>query len=306
MTVGQVRGFTRFYTRVIGLLDRCYLDSPYSATEARVLFELATRDHCEVTDLRADLGVDAGYLSRILTRFERDGLAVREPSPTDGRRQSAGLTDRGREVFAALDERSSAEVGALLADVPESDRRRLTAAMATVQRVLGRTPPSSYVLRPPRPGDLGWVVHRHGVRYAEESGFDGTFEALVAEVVADFGRGHDPEREAAWIAEVDGEPVGSVLCVRLDDTTAKLRLLLVEPSARGLGIGARLVEECLRFAERAGYRSITLWTVAGLDSARRVYERAGFTLREERPDRLFGRDVIGQTWQRPLGGEWSR
>ncbi|WNV88640.1 helix-turn-helix domain-containing GNAT family N-acetyltransferase [Umezawaea sp. Da 62-37] len=300
MTVGRVREFTRFYTRVIGLLDRCYLDSPYSATEVRVLFELADRDRREVTGLRADLGMDAGYLSRILTRFERDGLAVREPSPTDGRRQSARLTDRGREVFAALDERSTAEVGALLADVPESDRSRLAAAMTTVQRLLGEAPPPAYALRPPRPGDLGWIAHRHGVRYAEESGFDGTFEALVAGIVADFGKGHDPVREAAWIAEVDGEPVGSILCVRQDEETAKLRLLLVEPSARGLGIGARLVEECLRFAGRAGYRRITLWTVAGLDSARRIYERAGFTLAEERPDRLFGRDVIGQTWHRPL------
>jgi DNA-binding MarR family transcriptional regulator/predicted N-acetyltransferase YhbS len=300
MTVADVRAFTRFYTRVIGLLDRAYLGSPWSPTEARVLFELANRDRYEVADLRASLGLDAGYLSRILSRFEGDDLVVREPSPSDGRRQAVRLTDNGRKVFAGLDERSSTEVGALLSEVPESDRRRLVTAMTTIQRVLGDAPPAAYLLRPPRPGDLGWVVQRHGVRYAEESGFDETFEALVAGVVADFGGGHDPAREAAWIAEVDGEPVGSIFCVRADDSTAKLRLLLVEPSARGMGIGARLVEECLRFARRAGYSRITLWTVAGLDSARRIYERAGFVLVDEQAQRLFGRDVVGQTWERSL------
>jgi DNA-binding MarR family transcriptional regulator/GNAT superfamily N-acetyltransferase len=302
MTVSEVRAFSRFYTRVIGLLDR-YLDSPYSATEVRVLFELVHRDRCGVAELRADLGLDAGYLSRILTRFEGDGLATREPSPTDGRRQLARPTDRGREVFAALDERSSAEVGALLADVPESDRRRLVAAMTTIRRTLGDAPPPAYVLRPPCPGDLGWIVHRHGVRYAEECGFDTTFEALVAGVVADFGTGHDPEREAAWIAEVDGEPVGSILCVRQDDGTAKLRLLLVEPSARGLGIGARLVDECVRFARRSGYRRMVLWTVAGLDQARRIYQAQGFVLVGEQPQRLFGRDVVGQDWEYRFPGD---
>ncbi|MEO6083812.1 MAG: helix-turn-helix domain-containing GNAT family N-acetyltransferase [Umezawaea sp.] len=296
MTVDDVRAFSRFYTRVIGLLDR-YLDSPYSTTEIRVLFELAHRDRCEVADLRGDLGLDAGYLSRILNRFEADGVAVREPSPTDGRRQSVRPTDHGREVFAALDERSSAEVAALLATVPESDRRRLAAAMATIRRTLGDAPPPAYVLRPPRPGDLGWIVQRHGVRYAEECGFDVTFEALVAGVVADFGGSHDPAREAAWIAEVDGEPVGSILCVRQDDETAKLRLLLVEPSARGLGIGARLVEECVRFARRAGYRRMVLWTVDGLDQAARIYRKTGFTLVAEQPQRLFGQDVVGQDWE---------
>jgi DNA-binding MarR family transcriptional regulator/ribosomal protein S18 acetylase RimI-like enzyme len=300
MTVADVRAFNRFYTGVIGVLDRGYLDSPYSLTEVRVLFELAHRDRTEVADLRAELGLDAGYLSRILTRFETDGLALRESSATDARRQVVRLTDRGRQEFAALDERSSAEIGALLATVPESDRNRLVAAMGTIHRVLGDGPPPAYLLRPPRAGDLGWVVHRHGVRYAEECGFDETFEALVAGVVADFGGGHDPAREAGWIAEVDGEPVGSIFCVRGDDETAKLRLLLVEPSARGLGIGARLVEECLLFARRAGYRQIALWTVAELASARRIYQAAGFTLAQERPERLFGRDVVGQTWLRTL------
>jgi len=302
MTVADVRAFSRFYTRVIGLLDR-YLDSPYSATEVRVLFELVHRDQCEVADLRGDLGLDAGYLSRILTRFETDDLAVREPSPTDGRRQLVRPTDHGRAVFADLDERSSNEVAALLADVPESDRRALVTAMTTIRRTLGDVPPRAYVLRPPRPGDLGWIVHRHGVRYAEECGYDATFEALVAGVVADFGAGHDPEREAAWIAEVDGEPVGSILCVRQDDETAKLRLLLVEPSARGLGIGARLVDECVRFARRSGYRRMVLWTVAGLDQARRIYEGQGFVLVDQRPQRLFGRDVIGQNWEYRFKGE---
>jgi DNA-binding MarR family transcriptional regulator/GNAT superfamily N-acetyltransferase len=316
MSVAEVRAFNRFYTGVIGVLDRGYLDSPYSLTEVRVLFELAQEDSTqsdsarqgctEVADLRRTLGLDAGYLSRMLTRFASDGLVAKEPSPSDGRRQVIRLTEQGRAAFARLDERSSKEIAALLTPVTEDDRHKLVAAMGTIREVLEQAPRSArYVLRPPRPGDLGWVLHRHGVRYAEEHGFDETFEALVAQVVADYAAHHDPAREAAWIAEVDGEPVGSILCVRDDDTTAKLRLLLLEPAARGSGIGSALVEECVRFARNAGYARMTLWTVDELHAARRIYQKAGFELAEEEPEHLFGRDLVGQTWSLDLFAQWD-
>ncbi|MFE9746590.1 GNAT family N-acetyltransferase [Saccharothrix saharensis] len=298
MTVADVRAFNRFYTGVIGVLDRGYLDSPYSLTEVRVLFELAGGP-CEVPDLRTALGLDAGYLSRILSRFERDDLVGRTASERDARRHVVALTPRGESVFAELNARSDAEIGALLARVPPSDRAELVASMRKVERLLTGTP-RSYLLRPLRPGDLGWVVNRHGVRYAEECGFDQTFEALVARVAGEYAEHHRPDREAAWIAEVDGEPVGSVFCMRVDDRTAKLRLLLVEPAARGLGIGARLVDECLRFARRAGYARVVLWTVAGLAASRHIYEKVGFRLDTSTPERLFGRDVEAQTWSLDL------
>ncbi|TQM84797.1 MarR family transcriptional regulator with acetyltransferase activity [Saccharothrix saharensis] len=298
MTVADVRAFNRFYTGVIGVLDRGYLDSPYSLTGVRVLFELAG-GACEVPDLRTALDLDAGYLSRILSRFERDGLVTRTASERDARRRVVALTPRGESVFTELNARSDAGIGALLARVPPSDRAELVASMRKVERLLTGFP-RSYLLRPLRPGDLGWVVNRHGVRYAEECGFDQTFEALVARVAAEFAEHHRPDREAAWIAEVDGEPVGSVFCVRVDDRTAKLRLLLVEPAARGLGIGARLVDECLRFARRTGYARVVLWTVAGLAASRHIYEKAGFRVETSAPERLFGRDVEAQTWSLDL------
>lgn len=300
--IARIRAFTRFYTRVIGVLEEGLLDTPYSVTEARIIFELAQREHTEVTTLRRDLGVDAGYMSRITARFETDGLIVRERSTEDARRQVLRLTDRGREVFATLDRRSAEQVTALLNDVPESDQRRLVAAMDTIREVLGSqpVPPRTVVLRTPRSGDYGWVVSRHGALYADEYGWDAGFEALVARIVADYAENHDPSREAAWIAEVEGEPVGCVFCVAKDDTTAQLRILLVEPSARGLGIGARLVEECLRFARDVGYESITLWTNDVLNSARRIYEAAGFELVEEEPHHSFGHDLVGQYWARKL------
>ncbi|MEV1115699.1 GNAT family N-acetyltransferase [Actinosynnema sp. NPDC049800] len=294
MTVADVRAFNRFYTGVIGVLDRGYLASPYSLTEVRVLFELAAGPR-EAADLRAALSLDAGYLSRILTRFDRDGLVTRTVSERDSRRHVVALTPHGESVFADLNARSDAEIGALLDRVPPADRVELVASMRKVERLLTGTP-RSYLLRPLRPGDLGWVVNRHGVRYAEECGFDQTFEALVARVAGEYGARHCPDHEAAWIAEVDGEPVGSIFCMRVDDRTAKLRLLLVEPAARGLGIGARLVDECLRFARRAGYERMELWTVAGLAASRHLYEKVGFTLDESTPERLFGRDVEAQTW----------
>ncbi|PSL52604.1 MarR family transcriptional regulator with acetyltransferase activity [Saccharothrix carnea] len=298
MTVADVRAFNRFYTGVIGVLDRSYLSSPYSLTEVRVLFELAAGP-CEVPDLRTALSLDAGYLSRILTAFDRDGLVTRTASARDSRRHVVALTPRGESVFAELNARSDAEIGALLERVPPADRAELVASMRRIERVLTGTS-RSYLLRPLRPGDLGWVVNRHGVRYAEECGFDQTFEAMVARIAGEYVEHHVPDRESAWIAEVDGEPVGSIFCVRVDDRTAKLRMLLVEPAARGLGIGARLVDECVRFARRAGYERMVLWTVAGLEASRHLYEKVGFTIGKSDPERLFGREVEAQTWSLDL------
>lgn len=299
--VASVRAFNRFYTGVIGVLQEGLLSTPYTLTEARVLFELAHGDAAEVVDLRRVLGLDAGYLSRILARFETDGLVRRSRSAVDARRQVIELTDAGRELQADLDRRSDTQIAELIGGLGEADQRRLLGAMATIRELLGaRQPADLVVLRPPAPGDLGWVVQRHGAIYAREFGWDESFEALVARVVADYAAGHDPRREAAWIAEVDGAPVGSVMCVRRDDTTAQLRLLLVEPSARGLGVGSRLVEECLRFARRAGYERIMLWTYDATVDAHRIYQRMGFTLDEEKKSRAFGHDMVEETWSRDL------
>jgi DNA-binding MarR family transcriptional regulator/N-acetylglutamate synthase-like GNAT family acetyltransferase len=300
-SVAEVRAFNRFYTNVIGVLREGLLESPYSLTEARVIFELAQRDATEVADLRRTLDIDAGYLSRILARFTSDGLVTRERSPEDGRRQVIRLTEQGRAAFRMLDERSAAEVRELLSGLPEEERRRLVSSMETIRTILDDRPrPNAFVLRPLRSGDLGWVVHRHGVLYAQEYGWDETFEALVARIVADYVDNHDPKRESAWIAEIDGEPVGCVFCVTKDDRVAQLRLLLVEPSARGLGIGTRLVAECLRFAERTGYEEMVLWTNDVLVDARRIYEREGFELVEEEPHTSFGHDLVGQYWSRTI------
>ncbi len=296
--VAAVRSFSRFFTKVIGVLDEGLLDSPYSLTEARVIFELAQADVREVVTLRRALGLDPGYLSRILARFEADGLVVRERSGIDGRRQTVCLTEAGREVFRMLDGRSAGQVSQLLSGLTDSDQKQVVDAMATIESTLaGHQPRPSVALRTLRSGDLGWVVHRHGVLYADEYGWDETFEALVAQIVADYAAAHDPHRENAWIAELDGRPVGCVFCVRGDDEgTAKLRLLLVEPSARGLGIGAKLVDECIRFARNAGYRSITLWTNDVLVAARRIYQQAGFELVKEEKHHSFGHDLVGQYW----------
>ncbi len=297
-----MRAFNRFYTGVIGVLREGLLRSPYSLTEARVIFELAQRPATEVGDLRRTLGIDAGYLSRLVARFETDGLVVRERSPSDGRRQVITLTDPGRAAYDMLDTRAATEAAELLSQHTEEEQRRLIGAMAAIRDVLGDAAPARqpFVLREPGPGDLGWVVHRHGVLYAEEYGWDEAFEALVARIVADYIDHRDAKRERAWIAEVDGEPVGCVFCVRKDEHTAQLRLLLVDPRARGMGIGARLTEECLRFAGRAGYDTITLWTNDVLEQARRIYERAGFHLTEEAPHHSFGHDLVGQHWTRTL------
>ena len=299
--VAAVRAFNRFYTARIGVLRDGLLRTPHTLTEARVLYELGQREVTEVADLRRELDIDAGFLSRLLARLQRDGLVARERSRDDARRQRIRLTAEGAAAFAELDSRSAAEIGAVLDALGEEDQRRLVAAMDVVRDVLeDAAPPGAFVLRAPRPGDLGWIVQRHGALYAQQYGWDESFEALVARIVADYAERHDPRREAAWIAEVDGEPAGCVLCVRREDDVAQLRLLLVDPRARGHGIGARLVEECLRFARRAGYARITLWTNDVLDEARRIYERLGFELVESAPHHSFGHDLVEQTWARAL------
>jgi DNA-binding MarR family transcriptional regulator/GNAT superfamily N-acetyltransferase len=299
--VGAVREFNRFYTNVIGLLRGKYLDTPYSLTEARLLFELGQREASEVTDLRRVVDIDPGYLSRILARFESDGLVGRQRSAADGRRQVIRLTGSGRAVVAGLDARSAGQTRDMLAGLRDDEQRHLLEAMRVITEALTESPqPRGYLLRAPRPGDMGWVVQRNGSLYAAEFGWDGSYEALVARIVADYVDHRDPEAEAAWIAEVDGVQAGCVFCVREDASTARLRLLLVEPWARGLGIGARLVEEVLRFAREAGYTRITLWTNDVLASARRIYQRAGFTLDDESEHRSFGQDLTGQNWSRTL------
>ncbi len=295
--VAAVREFNRFYTNVIGLLRGKYLDTAYSLTEARLLFELAQRDTSEVTDLRGTVDIDPGYLSRILARFDADGLIARRRSAADGRRQVIQLTDTGRSVVAGLDARSAEQTRSMLATVRDGDRRQLLQAMRVITEILTEAPsPRGYLLRPPQPGDLGWVVQRNGAVYAAEFGWDTSYEALVARIVADYSDHKDPDAEAAWIAEVDGVPAGCVFCVRENAETARLRLLLVEPWARGLGIGARLVEEVVAFARRAGYSQVTLWTNDVLAGARRIYQRAGFSLDNESGHHSFGHDLTGQNW----------
>src|ERR1700682_579539 len=283
--VDDVRGFNRFYTRVLGLLRPDLAGSAFGLTEARVLFELAHRGDIAVSELRRELVLDAGYLSRILSGFTASGLAAREKSAADGRRQVVRLTEKGRRAVYERDRRQAGAIDTLLAPLDDGQRTRLVAAMGPIRRVLSNeAPPAVVFLRPPQPGDLGWVVEQHGARYAAEYGWDATFEALVARIVAEFAERRDTRREAAWIAELDGERVGCVFCTAAEaEHTAQLRLLLVEPSARGAGVGSRLVDECLRFARRSGYRRITLWTNDVLLGARRIYERAGFGCHRREP-----------------------
>ena len=300
--VEAVRRFNRFYTKRIGVLHEGLVGSPFSLAEARVLYELASFRQTTATQLRQELGLDGGYLSRILRRFDRAGLIDGKRSKTDGRQRLLRLTEPGQEAFAALDSRSRIDIGAMLGALTRADQRRLVAAMHVVEDALAAGPErrTPYLLRPHQPGDMGWIVHRHGLLYAEEYGWDETFEALVARIVADFLDSFDPKAERCWIAEKDSEIVACVFLVKRSKRVAKLRLLLVEPKARGLGIGARLVDECVRFARRAGYRKITLWTNSVLVTARRLYENVGFTLVEEDPHHSFGRDLIGQTWELDL------
>jgi len=300
--VDAMRRFNRFYTRQIGVLQEGLLQSPFSLAEARVLYEVARRDRPAAAELGHDLGLDPGYLSRILRGLRRRGLVGRRPSPADGRRRLLGLTPSGRAAFETLDERSRREIGAMLDRLPPGGQARLVEAMGTIEELLGGAPrpAASYVLRPHQPGDMGWVVHRHGVLYAQEYGWDERFEALVAEIVARFVKHFDPKRERCWLAEMDGEVVGSVFLVKQSPTVARLRLMLVEPRARGMGIGRRLVDECIRFARQAGYRKITLWTNSVLRAARHIYERSGFRLVQEERHHSFGHNLVGETWDLKL------
>ncbi|MER6092076.1 bifunctional helix-turn-helix transcriptional regulator/GNAT family N-acetyltransferase [Streptomyces bluensis] len=309
MTVQDIRSFNRFYTNVIGALDYGrHVYAPYTLTEARVLWELAHSSRTDAADLRTELSLDSGYLSRLLSKFEEDGLVERSRSTRDPRRRRVTLTARGRETADLLNERSNESVSSLLARVPAADRPRLAEAMRTIRTVLadGREPrPEDVVLRGPAPGDLGWIVQRNAAVYAAEYGFDADYEGLVARIVADFAEDHDPDRERVWIAELDGRPVGSVMCVRDDNDppgAARLRLLLVEPDARGLGIGNRLVRACVEFAREVGYREMVLWTNDCLASARRIYQHHGFTLVAEKPHHSFGVDLVGQDWRLDLHG----
>ncbi|GAA2318191.1 bifunctional helix-turn-helix transcriptional regulator/GNAT family N-acetyltransferase [Streptomyces violaceusniger] len=302
LAVDEVRDFNRMYTRLIGVLDYPgQLNTPYTLGEARVLYELAQRERTHVSALREHLGVTAAHLSRTLGRFEESGLVTRERHRRDARFQEVLLTPAGRAAAEDLDRRSREAVTGLLAKVPRNELGRLREALATARGVFAGPARPEVRLRGPEPGDLGWIVQRHGAVYAREFGWNAEFEALVARIVGEFGAGHDPARERAWIAELDGRPVGSVMCVRDErPDTARLRLLLVEPEARGRRIGERLVGTCIDFAREAGYRDLVLWTNDVLTSARRIYERAGFELIAEERHRGYGSPLVGQDWRLAL------
>jgi DNA-binding MarR family transcriptional regulator/GNAT superfamily N-acetyltransferase len=300
--VADVRRFNRFYTRQIGLLQEGYLKSPFSLSEVRVLYELAHREHPTATELGRDLGLDAGYLSRILRGFQKRGLLKRTQSEDDGRQSHLALTPRGQAAFAPLNTRSRDEIGAMLGALPVSEQARLVQAMHAIEGILGAQPERKvpYLLRPHKPGDMGWVVHRHAALYTQEYGWDERFEALVAGIVKTFIERYDPKRERCWIAEKDGEIVGSVFLITHSKTVAQIRLMLVEPKARGLGIGALLVDECILFAREKGYRKITLWTNSILLAARHIYRKAGFRLVHKERHHSFGHALVGETWDLTL------
>jgi DNA-binding MarR family transcriptional regulator/GNAT superfamily N-acetyltransferase len=300
--VTAVRRFNRFYTAKIGVLKDGYLDSPYNLTEARVLYELGARERPSASELARDLGLDPGYLSRIVGRFAKQRMVTGERSAKDRRVSHLVLTEKGERAFAQINGRSRHEIGAWLGLLPAAEQQRLVGAMHAIEGLLEAQPEAKtpYLIRPHQPGDIGWVVSRHGALYAEEYGWDETFEALVAEIAAKFVRRFDAKRERCWIAEKDGENVGSVFLVKKSATVAQLRLLIVDPKARGLGIGHRLVEECIAFARRIGYRKIILWTNDILHAARRIYESKGFRLVEEERHHSFGKDLVGQIWELKL------
>jgi DNA-binding MarR family transcriptional regulator/ribosomal protein S18 acetylase RimI-like enzyme len=299
--VSAIRAFNRFYTRKIGVVDGM-ASSPFSLAEARVLYELAHREQPTATDIRKELGLDAGYMSRILRDFERRRLVTREQSKTDERQRFLSLTAKGRRAFAPLDERSNRDVAATLEELSPTERKQLVDAVQAVRRLLGdeAKPGTPYLLRPHQPGDMGWIVHRQAMLYGEEFGWDGTYEALAAQVVAQFIKNFDPKRERCWIAEKDGERIGAVFVAKESDDIAKLRLLHVEAEARGLGIGKRLVEECVRFARQAGYQKMTLWTQSILHAARHIYKKAGFHVVREEKHHSFGKDLTAETWELDL------
>ncbi len=300
--IEAIRRFNRFYTRQIGVLEEGLLQSPYSLTEARVIYELAHQEQTTAAELANELKLDAGYLSRMLRDFDKRGLIDKQPSEKDGRQTVLRLSAAGQAAFALLNSRSRNQIEAMLSGLSPTDQTRLTDSMTTIEKLLGSMPERSvpYLLRPHQPGDMGWVVQRHGVLYNTEYGFDETFEALVAGIVAEFIKNFDPKRERCWMAEANGEIVGSVFLVKKTDEVAKLRLLIVDPKARGLGIGKRLVEECIRFGRQVGYKKITLWTNNVLLAARHIYQSAGFQLVDEDPHHSFGHDLVGETWELDL------
>ncbi len=300
--IAAVRRFSRFYTRQLGLLQESLVNTPFSLTEARVLYELAHRDPTTASALAADLDLDHGYLSRILRRFGDDSLIKKKAAPGDARQNLIAITAKGRKAFAPLNKNSHDQVAELLGALSPAEQARVVGAMATVETLLQPSDhkPPLLLLRNHRPGDMGWVTSAHGALYAQEYGWDISFEALVAKIAAEFLEKFDPARERCWIAELDGAPVGSVFVVRKTDAIAKLRLLIIDPKARGLGLGKRLVDECLRFAKEAGYSSMTLWTQSILTAARGIYQHAGFKLTAEEPHHSFGVDLVGETWERGL------
>lgn len=299
--IDAVRRFNRFYTRQIGVLKKNYLDSPYSVGEMRVLYEIA---HGAQTarDIGRALDLDAGYLSRTLRTFEKHGMLSRKTSKSDARASELSLTARGRRIFAPFEKRSQDQIGEMLAMLKPEQRERLVAAMAEIETMLGAAGPAakSYGLRPPTFGDFGWMVSRHGELYAEEYGWGEPFEGLCAGIVADYCKQHDPDRERCWIAEMNGENVGCVMLVKDSDEVARIRLLLVDPKARGLRLGARLVDECVQFARQAGYKQVTLWTHSVLTAARHIYASAGFTLSSSEKKRSWGKDVVAEYWDLTL------
>ncbi|WP_442868686.1 bifunctional helix-turn-helix transcriptional regulator/GNAT family N-acetyltransferase [Bradyrhizobium sp. CCBAU 51745] len=300
--IAAVRAFNRFYTRKLGVLDQHLGKSPFSLSEARVLYELAHRDDASAKEIGNELGLDPGYLSRIVQSFDEQGLITRTPLPADRRQYQLSLTTKGRQAFAKLNLGSQNEVAAMLARLSAGDAARLTQAMATVQAVLEQrqSQPASVVLRSHRVGDMGWVISKQGAAYAADYGWDISYEALVAEICAQFIKSYDAAREHCWIAELDGEPVGSVFLVKATDELAKLRLLQVEKKARGLGVGRALVEQCIRGARERGYKRMTLWTQSILVAARGIYKSAGFELVATKPHHSFGHDLVGETWEMDL------
>jgi DNA-binding MarR family transcriptional regulator/GNAT superfamily N-acetyltransferase len=304
--IAAVRRFNRFYTRQLGVRRKTYLDSPYSLGEARVLYEIASGGSPTASDIGRALDLDAGYLSRTLRNFEKRGLIQRKASASDARQSHLALSQRGRKAFAPLEQRSQHETGAMLGWLAPADQARLIAAMNTIETLLGGTTPDhppqqhQYTLRAPKPGDFGWIVKRHAELYAEEYGWIEPFEGLCGQIVADFVNKYDPKRERCWIAEMDGKNVGSIMLVKDSENVARIRMLLVDPKARGLGLGARLTDECIRFARRAGYKKITLWTHRVLTAARHIYEKAGFKLMRSEQHRSWGRPVASEHWDLEL------
>ena len=301
-TIEAVRRFTRFYTRQLGVLDEGLLKSPFPLPEARLIYEIAHHVETTTAELSVELGLDPGYVSRLVRRHHEQGVVDKKPSTSDGRVTLLSLTDEGLSTFARLNTSSRDQVGKMLSELTDADQQRLVFAMGTIERVLGAEPEHRvpYILRPHQPGDMGWVVQRHGVLYNREYGWDDRFEALVATTTARFIQEFDPRRERCWIAEKDGANVGSVFLVRNEESVAQLRLLLVEPEARGLGIGKRLVSECTRFARQVGYKKILLWTNDVLFAARHLYEAEGYRMVKEEPHHSFGHDLIGQFWELSL------